>query len=83
MLREIIGAIFAAFIGTLVLWAVMPALKNIQSAVFYSIDSEDPTTAMLFFFGDILYLILGWVVVFVIGFAVLSRAARSDTFSLH
>ena len=80
MLREVIGALMAIFMGTLILWVILPTLKNVQNLVFDFIDTNDTATLQLMALGEALYFILGGVVFFVVGFILLSYASRRGTF---
>lgn len=82
MLKEVLGAVMAAFVGTLILWVLLPVLKNVQNVVFNTIDTEDPTTLFLMSLGDVVYLIMGWVVILVVGFIILSYAVRRDPYDI-
>ena len=70
----------AAFVGTLILWVILPVLKNVQNMVFDNINTTDPTTLQLMALGDTVYVIMGFVVFFVTGFIILSYAARRDPY---
>lgn len=80
MLKEVVGAIMAAFVGVLLLWVVLPVLKNVQNMVFNSVNSTDPATLQLMALGEALYYIMGGIVFFVTGFIILSYASRRDPF---
>jgi hypothetical protein len=82
MIREVAGAIMAAFVGTLILWVILPVLKNVQNMVFNSIDTDDPTTLQLMALGDTIYIVMGWLVFFVVGFIIISYAARKDPYDI-
>lgn len=72
----------AAFVGILLLWVILPVLKNVQNMVFNTIDTEDPATLQLMALGDTLYFVLGFLVFFVTGFIILSYAIRRDPYDL-
>jgi ABC-type antimicrobial peptide transport system permease subunit len=82
MLREVIGAIMAGFVGVILLSVILPVLKNVQNMVFDNIDTTDPTTLQLMALGDTVYVVLGFVVFFVTGFIILSYAARRDPYDI-
>lgn len=80
MLRQVLGAIMATFMGIVLLWAILPILKNAQNIVFDSIDTTDPATIQLMALGEALYFILGGLVFFVTGFIILSYATQRSSF---
>jgi len=82
MIRQVIGAIMAAFVGTLILWVILPVLKNVQNMVFNNIDTTDPTTLQLIALGDVVYVMLGFVTFFVIGFVILSYATSRSPYDI-
>lgn len=88
MMREVLGAVMAATMGTVLLWFVLPMLNLAKLSVFNSIlNNPDPaisqneTTLLLIQLGDMVFLALGFVVFLVVGFIVLSYATRRDPFS--
>jgi len=70
----------AAFVGTLILWVILPVLKNVQNMVFNNIDTTDPTTLQLIALGDVVYVMLGFVTFFVVGFVILSYATSRSPY---
>lgn len=72
----------AAFVGTLILWVILPVLKNVQNMVFNNIDTTDPTTLQLIALGDVVYVMLGFVTFFVIGFVILSYATSRSPYDI-
>ena len=82
MLREVVGAIMAAFVGIILLWMILPMLKNAQNLVFSVVNTTDPAVQQLMALGDTLYYVMGFLVIFVTGFIILSYASRNDPYNL-
>lgn len=88
MMREVLGAVMAAAMGTVLLWFILPMLNLAKISVFNGIlNNPDPTisqnetTLLLIQLGDMVFLSLGFVVFLVVGFIILSYATRRDPFA--
>lgn len=76
MLREVVGAIAAVFVGVILLWFILPMLYTTYESVKTVIDTSDPTTQTLIQLGDGLYLILGFITFIVVGYLVFAYSTR-------
>jgi hypothetical protein len=79
-MREVVGAVMAATVGTMLLWLILPTLRLAYNSVSEQIDPTDPVNQQLLDLGDMSFIILGFIVILVVGFVVLSYATRKDPF---
>jgi hypothetical protein len=82
MMREVVGAIMAAFVGVVILWFLLPALTIVKNNIFAHLDTSDPTVQTLIQLGDAVYLIMGFVIFLVIGFVIFSYATRGSPYDV-
>lgn len=83
MIREVVGAITAVFVGVILLWFILPMLNVTYETVKATIPAEaqnTPTMQTLFALGDGLYLILGFIVFVVVGYLLFAYATRAVPF---
>jgi hypothetical protein len=70
----------AAAVGTMLLWLILPTLRIAFNSVSDQIDQTDPVNQQLIELGDMTYIILGFIVILVVGFVILSYATRRDPY---
>lgn len=88
MMREVLGAIMAGTMGTMLLWFILPMLNLAYISITGQIKnnpnpiiSQNPTTLQMIALGDTIFLALGFLVFFVTGFIIISYATRRDPFA--
>lgn len=83
MIREVTGAIAAAFMGIILLWFIIPMLftsyQTVVSVIPANVTST-PTMQTLLTLGDGLYLILGFISFIVTGYLIFAYATRAVPF---
>lgn len=77
MMREVVGAVMAAFVGLLLLWFILPMLNTTYELIKQNVDMTNPTNQTLILLGDGVYSILGYIVIVVVGYLIFAYATRN------
>lgn len=80
MMREVVGAISAAFTGTILLWFMLPMLATQYSFVVQTVNATDPIIAPMLQLGNGVYTILPYIVFVVTGYLIFAYATRIEPF---
>lgn len=79
MIREVVGAIAACFVGIIMLWFIIPMLNLTYETTISVIPPESletPTMQTLIQLGDGLFLIIGFITFLVVGYLIFAYATR-------
>lgn len=83
MIRAVVGAIAATFMGVFLLWFMFPLLNTAKEAVAAQVDTADPTNATLIAIGDGVYSALPFVGLLVTGYLIFAYATKNVPFDLN
>jgi hypothetical protein len=79
MIREVVGAITACFVGIILLWFIIPMLNltyETTLSVLPANATSTPTMQTLIALGDGLFLIIGFITFIVVGYLIFAYATR-------
>lgn len=82
MIRAVVGAIMATFMGVFLLWFIYPLLNTAYESVKTGIDQSNPVNAQLITIGNGVYSFLPWVTLVVVGYLIFAYATKNVPFDL-
>lgn len=83
MIRAVVGAIMATFMGVFLLWFLLPLLNTAYESTKTFVDISNPTNATLISIGDGVYMFLPWVTLLVVGYLIFAYATKNVPFDLN
>lgn len=83
MIRAVVGAIMATFMGVFLLWFILPLLNTAYESTKAQVDLSHPTNVTLLTIGDGVYMFLPWVTLIVVGYLIFAYATKNVPFDLN